>query len=189
MRKKAAETIFPVLFLCFLCAVVAGTALAKAQSEFSRAEELFSAQKFDQALLLYQRMLAVPLPGVPAGDIHSRIGDSHFRLGNYPLALVAYREADKDRHTSDRPRVQYWIGFCCFLIDKDAEAVREFLKVPERYPDASMWISTAYYWAAKASERMGRRDQAAEYYKKAGGNGKTIQGKFAMQKAEAAKEK
>jgi hypothetical protein len=37
---------------------------------------------------------------------------------------------------------------------------------------------------------MGRKAEAAEYYRKAaGGNGKTTQGKFARKKAEAAKGK
>jgi TolA-binding protein len=68
--------------------------------------------------------------------------------------------------------------------------VAELLKVPQLYPDAQAWTVTAYYWAGRASERMGRKAEAAEYYRKAaGGNGKTTQGKFARKKAEAAKGK
>jgi hypothetical protein len=50
-----------------------------------------------------------------------------------------------------------------------------------------MWVNTAFYWAGRASERMGRKEQAGEFYRKAGGNGKSVQGKFALKKAEAVK--
>lgn len=182
--KKAAGNL---LFLLFLLAGTAGMAIGSPASDYQRAEALFSSQKYSEALALYHRALASPPAGIPAGDIHAKIGDSHFRLGAFASALAAYREAGKDRGISDPARVQYWIGFCCFLTGRDAEAVRELLKVPRFYPDAAMWVSTAYYWAGKASERLGSKDAATEYYKKAAGNGKSNQGKFAMKKAEAAK--
>jgi len=178
-----------LLFILFLWSGVAGAAVSRPTSDYKQADELFSGQQYEKALALYQRALTTPPAGIPAGDIHTKIGDSHFRLGRYASALSAYREADKDRRTSDRARVQYWIGFCCFLTGRDAEAVSELLKVPKLYPDAGMWVSTSYYWAGKASERMGRKDLAAEYYKKASGNGKSAQGKYAMKKAEAARGK
>jgi TolA-binding protein len=67
----------------------------------------------------------------------------------------------------------------------DAEAVAEFLKIPELYPSSGMWVGTAYYWAGRASERRGKTEEAAEYYRKAGGNGRSTQGRFALKKAEA----
>lgn len=183
--KKAAGTLLFILFLW----IAAGAAPGRPVSDYQRADELFSSQKYVEALALYRQALISPPAGVPAGDIHTKIGDSHFRLGNYASALAAFREADKDPRTSDRARVQYWIGFCCFLVGRDTEAVQELLKVPGLYPNAGMWASTAYYWAGKASERMGRKDLAAEYYKKAAGNGRSTHGAFAMEKAEAAKGK
>lgn len=184
--KRAAGTF---VFILFLLAGTAGIVIARPVSDFQRADALFSSQKYKEALILYQRTLISPPAGIPAGDIHTKIGDSHFRLGSFASALAAFREAGKDRAVSDPARVQYWIGFCCFLTGRDAEAVQELLKVPQLYPNAGMWISTAYYWAGKASERMGKKDQAAEYFRKAAGSGRTAQGKFAMKKAEAAKGK
>jgi hypothetical protein len=77
------------------------------------------------------------------------------------------------------------VGFCCYLVGRDAEAVNELLKVPALHPDAKAWVSTAYYWAGRASERMGKRDAAAEFYRKAAGTGSSTQGTFARKKAEA----
>jgi tetratricopeptide (TPR) repeat protein len=110
-----------------------------------------------------------------------------FSHGNYSGALDAYRGAIRNQKPADQPPTQYWIGFCCLMQGKDAEAVKEFLKIPENYPAEGMWISTAYYWAARASERMGKKEQAAEFYRKAGGSGKSTQERFAMKKAENVK--
>lgn len=155
--------------------------------EYRKANQLFAAAQFRDALSLYQKLLVSPPEGIAASDIHSRIGDSWFRLGFFQNALDSYRNAIRGQKASARPETQYWIGFCCFLLGRDAEAAKEFLKIPELYPGAGMWIGTAYYWAGRASERMGNADEAAAYYRKAGGNGKSTQGKFARKKAETLK--
>jgi len=184
--KKLPFLVIAALAVLSSAVVVAATSPA---SDYYAAERLFSSGKFREAIPLYQRSLSAPPDKLTAGDVHGRIGDTYFRLADYGNALDAYRKAIKDQRTADRPQTQYWIGFCCFLIGRDAEAVDELLKVPVLYPDARAWGSTSYYWAGRASERMGKKEQAAEYYRKAGGSGKSTQGKFAQKKAEAVKDK
>jgi tetratricopeptide (TPR) repeat protein len=162
----------------------AGAAEKRSAPEFRTASGLCAKGKYGDALALYRKMLASPPPGVAAGDIQSRIGDVYFRIGDFGNALNSYRKALGDPLLADRPQTQYWVGFCCFLTGRDAEAVAELLKVPALYPDAKAWGTTAYYWAGRASERMGKKAQAAEFYRKAGGKGGTTQGKFALKKAE-----
>jgi tetratricopeptide (TPR) repeat protein len=157
--------------------------------DYRAAEKLFASRKYHEAIPLYKKAVAAPPDNLTAGDIYSKIGDSYFRLSDYGQARDAYRRAIRDQRPADRPQTQYWIGFCCFLTGRDAEAVDELLKVPALYPDAKAWGSTSYYWAGRASERMGKKEQAAEYYRKAGGNGKSTQSKFAQKKAEAVKGK
>ena len=157
-----------------------------ASQDYLTAKKLFTASRFQDALSLYQKLLESPPEGVTRSDIHSHIGDTWFRLGSYGNALDAYRAAVRGQKESARPETQYWIGFCCFLLGRDAEAVREFLKIPGLYPSSGMWVGTAYYWAGRASERMGRAGDAASYYRLAGGNGRSTQGRFALKKAEAA---
>ncbi|OGW46091.1 MAG: hypothetical protein A2078_10565 [Nitrospirae bacterium GWC2_57_9] len=157
--------------------------------DYQKANQLFAASRFQDALSLYQKLLLSPPEGVPVSDIRTRIGDAWFRLGSFGNALDAYRGALQEQKDSARPETQYWIGFCCFLLGRDAEAVAEFLKIPDLYPGSGMWVGTGYYWAGRASELMGRLDEAAEYYRKAGGNGKSTQSKFANRKAQAAKAK
>ncbi len=181
MRKVLLSTLL-ILFAFF----GQSEALAEhpASRAYNNANKLFAEAKYTEALHAYQSALSTPAKNVSAGDVHSRIGDCYFKLQDYKNALNSYRVSLENQKPSLRPPTQYWIGFCAFLLGNDNEAVAEFLKIPELYPASGMWVGTAYYWAGRASERMGRKDLAAEYYKKAGGNGKSTQGRFAMKKAE-----
>jgi tetratricopeptide (TPR) repeat protein len=164
-------------------------AAATASKEYKKAEKLFTARKYREAIELYKRVLAAPPDDVSPADVHTRIADGYFQLGDFKSALASYRNTLREQTRAERPMTQYWVGFCCFLTGRDEEAVRELLKIPELYPDSGMLVATAYYWAGRASERMGKKEQAAEFYRKAGGNGKSTQGRHAMRRAEAVKGK
>lgn len=176
-----------VIAAFFLLSHAAFGAEPASSRDYRAANKLFAAEKYHKALVLYKKILSSPPADLTPGDIHNKIGDTFFRLANYRSALDAYRLAIRDQRPADRAQTQYWIGFCSFLVGRDAEAVDEFLKIPALYPDAKAWGSTAYYWAGRASERLGKKEQAAEYYRKAGGKGKSTQSKFARKKAEAVK--
>jgi tetratricopeptide (TPR) repeat protein len=154
--------------------------------EYKKANKLFAEGKYSEAIQRYQSILSSMSPGSLRGLLYTRIADGYFNLDDYEKALAAYRSALKDQKYSDRPPTQYWIGFCCFLLGRNAEAVTEFLKIPENYPFSGMWVGTAYYWAGRASDRMGRKGQAAGFYRKASGNGTSTQERFALEKAERA---
>ncbi len=189
MRKSTLVSFFIMSFLIMLplggLSYSSGT--QPAVKEYQKANKLFDAAKYKEAIPLYQQVLAAPPEDAALGDIHTKIGDSYFRLGSFKNALDSYRSALRDQKRSERPQTQYWIGFCCLLLGRDNEAVTELLKIPEFYPESGMWVATAYYWAGRASERMGKNDIAAGYYRKAGGNGRSIQGRVALKRAEEAK--
>jgi tetratricopeptide (TPR) repeat protein len=183
----------PILVLIFVTAFFlfsplhASAARQPASKEYKKAEKLFSAKKYQEAIELYQQVLAALPDDVSAADVQTRIADAYFQLGDFNSALASYRNVLLEQKRSERPMTQYWVGFCCFLTGRDEEAVRELLKIPDLYPDSGMLVATAYYWAGRASERMGKKEQAAEFYKKAGGNGKSTQGRFAAKRAETVK--
>jgi tetratricopeptide (TPR) repeat protein len=160
-----------------------GAGVQSVPREYVKADLLFSQGRYSEAIRLYRAVLSSSSHAISPGVLHTRIADSFFRLTDYQRALDAYRRALKEQKPADRAQTQYWIGFCTFLLGRDAEAATEFLKIPESYPASGMWVGTAYYWAGRASERMGRKEQAAELYRKAGGKGTSTQGRFAMRKA------
>lgn len=152
--------------------------------KYTKANQLFTQGHYREAISSYQSLLSSPSRDLDPGILHTRIADSYFHLTDYTHAIEAYRRALKVQKTSEQAQTQYWIGFCDFLLGRNDEAVAEFLKIPESYPGSGMWVGTAYYWAGRASERMGRKEQAAAFYRKAGGSGKTTQERFAMKKAQ-----
>jgi tetratricopeptide (TPR) repeat protein len=181
MKSRLLKTLF--LFSIFILSnAVTGQA---ASPEYARANKMFAQGKYAAALPLYKKALKAG----PAGDVHARIGDCYFQLQDYANALASFRSALRYQKPSQRPITQYWIGFSTFALGRDQESVEEFLKIPALYPNSGMWVSTAYYWAGRACERMGQKEKAEKYYRKAGGKGKSTQGRFAMKKAEAVKGK
>jgi tetratricopeptide (TPR) repeat protein len=186
-RNTVIKRLLYAIAAIFLLGHAAPAAEPASSRDYVAANKLFAAEKYTDALALYKKTLSSPPADLTPGDINNKIGDTYFRLANYRSALDAYRLAIRDQKPADRAQTQYWIGFCCYLIGRDAEAVNEFLKIPALYPDAKALGSTSYYWAGRASERLGKKEQAAEYYRKAGGNGKSTQSKFARMKAEKLK--
>jgi tetratricopeptide (TPR) repeat protein len=156
-----------------------------APPEYVKADRLYSQGRYAEAIRLYESALSSSSRALSTGVLHTRIADSFFHLTDYRSALDEYRRALADQKPVERAQTQYWIGLCTLLLGRNDEAVHEFLKIPESYPASGMWVNTAYYWAGRASERMGRREQAAELYRKAGGKGTSTQGRFALKKAKA----
>ena len=176
-------TILPVVVI-FLLFSLSNAKAENVSREFVKANALFSKARYTEALPVYQRLLSSRASNVSSGTLCTRIGDCYFRLADYKNAIPAYRSALQYQKSSERAATQYWIGVSTFLLGKDADAVAAFLKIPELYPTSGMWVSTAYYWAGKVCEHMGKKDQAAAYYHKAAGTGASTQERFALKKAE-----
>lgn len=186
MRKRPV-LLFLLLSILFIGVLAAGPSLAASSGakDFKKAEKLFAKGKYRDAITLFQDLLVRQPEDVSEAALHTRIADSYFMLGDFERALASFRRALLAQTRGERPMTQYWIGFCCFLTGRDDEAVRELLKIPDLYPDSGMLVSTAYYWAGRASERMGRKDLAKDYYRKAGGSGKSTEGRHALKRVEA----
>jgi hypothetical protein len=180
-----------VLIISLILFAFAGTSqsasIRSAPAAYVKADLLFSQGRYPEAIRLYESVLSSSSRALSPGVLHTRIADCFFQLTDYQRALDSYRRALKDQMPAERAQTQYWIGFCTFLLGRNAESVSEFLKIPETYPSSGMWVHTAYYWAGRASERMGKKEQAADMYRKAGGKGTSTQGRFAMKKANAIK--
>jgi tetratricopeptide (TPR) repeat protein len=177
-----------LVLLIFAAFLPGGAAFAISETDavahYKQANALYSSAHYQEALPLYESVLTTTSEKVPAGDVYTRMGDCYYRLGSYQKASYAYQGALSFQARTVQPGTRYWIGFCYFLMGRHDQAAAEFLKIPELYPESAMWVGTAYYWAGRSSEKLGKKELARQYYKKAGGNGKSTQGKFAMKKAE-----
>ena len=146
MRKISLVSFFIMSFLIMIspCGLSHASGLQPAVKEYRKADRLFAAAKYQEAIPLYQQVLAAPPEDAVLGDIHTKIGDSYFRIGSFRSALDSYRSALREQKRSERPQTQYSPGFCCLLPGRDGESVTELLKIPESYPESGMWVPTAY---------------------------------------------
>jgi len=180
-----------LVILLLVMALPCGRSFASSETSsannYQQANGLLASKRYQEAIPLFKSTLANPLQKVPVSDVYTRIGHSYYGLGLYQNAIEAYQAALSGQDREAQPGTRYWIGFCYFLLGQDEQATREFLLIPELYPTAGMWVGTAYYWAGRSCERRGLKNKAAEYYKKAGGKGKSTQGRFAIKKAEEVK--
>ena len=120
MNRKLLWLLLILLASIIQSSVLAGPSLPPV---YIRAERLFAAGKYSEAILFYQQALTDRTSKNATGDIQSRIGDCYFRLQDYVNARNAYRSALLQQKLSQRPPTQYWIGFCTFLLGKDQEAM------------------------------------------------------------------
>ena len=96
--------------------------------EYVKADLLFSQGRYTEAIRSYETVLSSSSHALSPGVLHTRIADSFFRLTDYQRALDAYRRALKEQKPAERAQTQYWIGFCTFLLGRDAEAVHRILE-------------------------------------------------------------
>jgi tetratricopeptide (TPR) repeat protein len=178
-----------IAFVVMLVLVCATAYAAGSERDYRKANNLVAKKNYSQAITLYQALLVDPPRSASKSALHSRIADCYFQLEDYRHARDAYRKALDGQSETKKPETQYWIAFSTLLMGNNKEALTEFLKIPNLYPDSGMWVSTAYYWAGRVCERMGSEEQAAVYFSKAGGKGKSAQERFALEKAKQAKGK
>jgi len=176
------------VFIMLLTVFLGSTVYAfTADQKYDRANQQFEKGNYAYSIRIYQSLLADPHCNIAPSVLYTHIADGYFKLEDYQNALNAYRKALITQRKSEKPATQYWIGFSMLMLGKRVDAVNEFLKIPALYPDSGMWVSTAYYWAARVCEQMGKKELAAKYFSKAGGSGRSAQEQFALEKAQKAK--
>ena len=118
------RSIIALLIFFALYGTSHGAVVQSVPREYVKADLLFSQGRYTEAIRSYETVLSssshTPSPSV----LHTRIADSFFHLTDYQRALDAYRRALNEQKPAERAQTQYWIGFCTFLLGRDAEAVQ-----------------------------------------------------------------
>ena len=79
-----------ILSLCFVLFAKADENSAK--EAFNRANELYAAQNYEQAITEYQKILE---SGLESGNVHFNLGNSYFKTRNIGKAILHYEKAKK----------------------------------------------------------------------------------------------
>ena len=102
-----------------------------------------------------------PIPPAGEGELYDAAYRDYSR-GNYQLAISGFQEFLRYYPQSDRAdNAQYWIGECRFALGDLDEAVQEFLKVRDMYPDgnkvAAATLKIGYAFLRKGDQATARR--------------------------------
>lgn len=83
-----------ILVLIFWMGIIhlPGTVWAEVSTEINRANQLYNQNKFQEAVETYERLIA---GGMENGHLYYNLGNTYFRLGNLPMAILNYVKAQK----------------------------------------------------------------------------------------------
>ena len=126
--------------------------------DLERADALFSAGRYDEAIERYERII-VAVPRLTA--VQLQIGAAHRHMQDYDKALAAYRAVLRVDPINEKAAVA--IGMVQ-LEQGDLEAAEATLLPPAERAHAS---GEAFYYVGQVMERQGQFDQAASWYKRA----------------------
>ncbi len=98
-------------------------------------------------------------------EIFFNLGFCYGQSGRYDMAYEVYsRIPGVAENEEQEGRGYYWAGICLKNLDRCAEAVRDFLRVPY-LKTGGMWGVTAKLEAASCYEKIGERDEAEKIYR------------------------
>ena len=122
--------------------------------------------RYDEALERYHQLLE-RYPNRPGSEkVLSNIAYCHHELGQYEIALRAYRRVMPYLDQEGQAYAQFWIADSLAGLERHEEAAAAFLRIPYLYPNQGQLPVTAQLKAAEVYERMGNPESAVKLYRK-----------------------
>lgn len=118
------------------------------------ADDLFSSQKFDQAIPYYEKALQNRLSNLETYDIRYRLGISYFMTKNYGPALKAFNEVKRTASES-AVHAAYYAAVIAFEQQDYESALQDLRRVENVNPyklEAPNWIADILYKQKKFDE-------------------------------------
>jgi TolA-binding protein len=86
--------------------------------------------------------------------------------GKYQEAFMSFKAiVDADADPEWTAKSSFEIGRCMFLLNKHEDSLKYFMNMLQKYPKHPDLKETMYYMG-QCNEKLGRKDQAAAFYKK-----------------------
>lgn len=122
--------------------------------KMDEAAQLFEQADYQAAAAAYRQALVAMPPNWNDGAAAFRLGQAYFHLGNYPLAIEAYRRVASAFGHEYQARALFQLGECHLALGnhyKARAAFYDLLLTQDRYgPEAKPWIENARYRVAEA---------------------------------------
>jgi len=101
-----------------------------------------------------------------AGEAYLKLGQLYRNLQDYEKELNVYQKALLARGQIDRAQVQFNLADTLELMSRTDEAIAEYLKIPDLYPNETSWVVKAYLRIAKIYEEGQDWEAASVTYQK-----------------------
>jgi tetratricopeptide (TPR) repeat protein len=102
-----------------------------------------------------------------AGEAYVKLGQLYRNAQNYEKELQVYQDAlAAHQGTIDRAQVQFNLADTLELMSRTEEAIAEYLKIPQSYPNELSWVVKAYLRVAKIYEESSDWGGARVTYQK-----------------------
>jgi tetratricopeptide (TPR) repeat protein len=123
-------------------------------------------QRFDEALERYHRILENYPEFEGAEDVLSNIAYCHHEMGQFEVAIVAYRRVMPLLDEEAQAYAQFWIADSLDKLGRYEDAATEFLRIPYLYPTQGQLPVTAQLKAGEAYEKSGKAAAAQQLYER-----------------------
>jgi tetratricopeptide (TPR) repeat protein len=87
-----------------------------------------------------------------AGEAYLKLGQLYRNEQDYEKEIDVYREALNARGTIDRAQIQFNLADTLETMSRTEDAITEYLKIPDAYPNELAWVVKAYLRVAKIYE-------------------------------------
>jgi len=133
----------------------------------NRANELYTASRYSEALALFQKSLEHPYDKVLALKAKYWMADCQFQLAKYFDAILNWKELASDYRVSkikEKKNIDYNIAFSYYMLDKYPQAIEWFNKVIDKKETSGILIADAYLRAGDCYYKQKDFRNSIDYY-------------------------
>ncbi len=105
---------------------------------YQRGLELFHQKRYDEAIQVFEQLLATDLNHPLADNAQYWIGECYYAMGKYQKAIMAFEKVFTFRNSNKNDYAQFKIGQCYYMLGNKQRARQEFQQLVDNYPDSEL---------------------------------------------------
>lgn len=116
---------------------VGDVSLEEYQQRYDEARQAFESRNYQQAIQLFESLLAASSTHPLADNAQYWIGESQFMLRQYDAAILSFEKVFTFSNSNKNADAQYKLGLCYMLKGDKTKARDEFNRLIEEYPKSN----------------------------------------------------
>ncbi len=116
---------------------VGSVSVEEYQQRYDEARQAFESRNYQQAIQLFESLLAASSTHPLADNAQYWIGESQFMLRQYDAAIISFEKVFTFSNSNKNADAQYKLGLCYMLKGDKTKARDEFNRLIEEYPKSN----------------------------------------------------